>query len=194
MKARRNYFKTHKHENEKEVIRSQNKVDENGYSHICIFSRMFSMMNKTIIGSNAMYHELKNDIRSSIETISRKNKIMVDVIETEDSTEFARDAGIIGFSRYMDGICLGQKKDIGHRLSIFCFAALLGILIEIVLYAFLDGKGIMPMWAFKSLEVIGTLFIWTCGGYFTFEFPGEIKSYRRNKQIRDAKFSFRHFD
>lgn len=195
MKAKRNFFKTHKHnDDENEIVRSQNKVDENGFSRICIFSRLFSLMNKTIIGSNAMYHELRNDIRSSIETIPKKNKILVDVVETEESTEFAREAGEIGFSRYMKGLCYGQRKDIIHRTIVFCFFALIGVGIEILLYLFLYEKNIIPFWLFKSLEVFATLFLWTCGGYFTFEFPGEIRSYKRNKQIRDAKFSFRHFD
>ena len=190
----RNFFKRNKEA--RQQYQNMAKKDKQGYIHVMIHSLLFSNMDKTIIGTNGMYNELKEDIIPCIEPFSPKDKICVEVLETEESTDFGRQTAILGFKRYMNSLLYGQRKAFFAKFAVFFSFVFVGILIEFLLY-FVVGQDACPpnlFWLFKSAEVLGTLFIWQFGGYMVFDFPGEVKSLKQNKQIANAKFVFKHFE
>ena len=58
-------------------------------------------MNTALVGTNTMYEELRSDIAPCIDDIPTKEKVCIDIVETTESNEFARESTIIGFKRYM---------------------------------------------------------------------------------------------
>ncbi|MCQ2776500.1 MAG: hypothetical protein MJ217_02105 [Bacilli bacterium] len=189
----RNFFKVSREI--KQSYKSTLNKDGDGAIHVAIHNNIFADIKKnSYLASNSSYASLKNDIKPCIEPYKSNEHIVVDLYETEESDEFARDVAIIGFKRYMNSLCYGAAKTI-RRMFAICFTAMLmGILLEILLYGVPVIGNNLPMWLFKTLEVVATLFIWQFFGYLTFEFPGTITNYKRNMQIAKCDFEFRHFD
>ena len=171
--------------------------DKQGRAHVAMHSTIFSDVNENILASNSMFADLLNDIQPCIEPYSVKEKIVMDVFETKVSNDFARDTVIIGFKRYVNSCLYGLKKQHLSRFFLFFSFLVFGVLIEFILYFLVQkyvGAEFTSHWLFKSVEVLGTLFIWQFGGYLAFEFLGERKQLNRYKQIANIEFEFKHWD
>lgn len=166
---------------------------KDGRVHIAMHSNIFSEVKHNLIASNSMYADLLNDIQASVEPYSTKEKITIDLYETEKTDEFTKDSVIVGFRKYVNGCLYSLRKQHLFRFSLFGSFLLIGILIEFILYGVI-GYGNMSDWVFKSIEVLGTLFIWQFGGYLAFEFLGEMKNIYRYKQALEIEFNVRQWD
>lgn len=189
----RNFFRVSREI--KQSYKATMNKDDKGSIHVAIHNNIFTKIKKdNYLATNSSFASLKNDIKPCIEPYKSNEHVVVDVYETEESDEFSRDMAIIGFKRYMNSLCYGQSKTIKRMFAICLIAMLIGIGIEVILYAIPSIGNNLPLWLFKTIEIIATLFIWQFFGYLTFEFPGSIINYKRNMQIAKCDFEFKHFE
>lgn len=196
MKSHKNFF--HKDENRIPFGKKGNEVirDKDGKVHVAMTTNIFSDVSKTLLASNSMLAGLLSDVQPCVEPYSTKEKIVLDIYETTESDELSRQTVILGFKKYVNGCLYGQYKQHMGRFFLFFSFLVIGVLIEVLLYAFLsvDGSATIPWWIFKSVEVLASLFIWQFGGYLAFEFLGEKKNINRYKQIANCEFNIKHWD
>lgn len=198
MRLGRNFFS--KNENTKAVPFYKNKLpvvrDKDGRVHVVMYTSIFHDASQNLLASNSMYANLLTDLQPCVEPYSPKEKIMVDVYETKPSDEFARDLVVVGFRKYVNSCLTGLYRQHLSRFLLFFSFLLVGIAIEVILYAIpgMAEGNILPFWLFKTIEVLGTLFIWQFGGYLAFEFFGERKNAARYKQLAEVEFTVKQWD
>lgn len=174
--------------------------DENGAVHVVMHNNIFADVGTTLLASNSMYASLLDDIQPCVEPYSTNEKIVLDIYETRQSDDFSREVVITGFKKYITSCLSGLIRQHIGRFFLFFSFLLVGLLIEFILYGVIGpslsatNPEITINWIFKSVEVLGTLFIWQFGGYLAFEFLGERKQIKRYKQIANVDFNIKEWN
>lgn len=193
MRDYRNFFTPNKGTDKNTPIFSKKETGKP--IRVAFFSEIFENVSKNLIATNAEYVDLKNDVMGSIEPYGTKEKIILTVYEREKSTEFGRDSTIIGFRKYVRGCTVALLRNLWKKIVLFGSFFLIGLFIEIAIYAIPAVNQNLSMWFSKCLEIVANAFIWQLCGFLAFEFPGEIRMLRKYKQINEGiTFDFKQFD
>ena len=165
------------------------KRDENGRVHVALYSEIFSHAGGAALLTNAAYSELKDDVLSSVETLSPKERVVLDVFEPAESDPFDREAIILGFRRYVNACYMGCRREHLSRIALFSAGLIVGIVLCFLLTNYWEKD--LASWIFFVLNTFSTVLIWQFAGYVAFEWNGEVKRLKRLKQIYGIEYEFR---
>lgn len=192
MMIARNFFHRSQSEASTAPAFSSAHRDPLGKVHVAMYSKLFSESAVLPLWSNSMYQSLRYDIENSIDLFNTREKIMMDIYETGESTDLDRERALIGFHKYMKDCYLGSKRQNTAHLLLFLVFLLLGLALIFLLYSLCPQW--IPQWIFILMDTVAAVFIWQFVGYMAFEYPVERKKMRRIRQIIGLEFTFHHWD
>lgn len=171
------------------LFKATRKLDDQGRNHVALYSEFFSNLSGRVMCTNAAYADLKNEINASIEFCDPKEKIVLDIFEPSASSEFDREAAIIGYRRYITACYRGYLRMYSSHLFLFLMFLLIGVLMLFLMYG--TKLFAMPVWAEKVYDSAASVFIWQFIAYMAFEWSGERKQLQRLDQMRNLEFEFK---
>ena len=158
-----------------------------------VYSGFFTALKDNMMQTNVMFDSLKQEIEASVSPYPVDEKIVLSVYESsEQCDDDTREGAIIGFKKYIYGCMRRASKVCGAHFYTFLTACLIGILIELCLYAWFPN--FLPEWIGNMLEIIAWVFVWQFVGYLFFEFANERKTVRRLDQILHIEYVFHHWE
>lgn len=195
MRDYRNFFSGSGAKENAGFARRASRKDPKKPVRVAFFSDIFENVSKNLIATNAQYADLKNEVMGSIEPYGTKDKIVLTVYEREASSEFGRESAIIGFKKYVKGCTEALNRTIGTKIILFGIFFLLGVGMEVALFAIPGALDVVPAWLAECLKIIANVFIWQLGGFLAFDFPGNVHTLSKYRQIvNNIEFEFKRFE